>query len=288
MSDTSQRVLTWWASLSLMAVLNIAVWMFSSHSQVAVEGQQERTWWRRQRLLSAVFVFGCAFRSFLPRADIQRICLYDSWLSSVFVGRTVATLAELALAIQVSLHLARLAGRQGARAAVTLARLIVPTIVVAECFSWSAVVTLNFLGHVFEESLWASTGALVLIIGALIRSQADAQTRRQLVVPLLGAAAYVPFMVLVDVPMYWERWRADQLAGKSYLAPLAGLQDLAQRWIVTQRLEDWRSEMPWMSLYFSVAVWISIVLSRPAERDATPLHGAALNPATQPAWRTRT
>ena len=44
-------------------------------------------------LLSAAYVFGCAFRSVLPRADVQRICLFDAWLSSVFVGRTVATVA---------------------------------------------------------------------------------------------------------------------------------------------------------------------------------------------------
>jgi len=34
-------------------------------------------------LLSAVYVFGCAFRSILPRADVQRICLFNTWLSSV-------------------------------------------------------------------------------------------------------------------------------------------------------------------------------------------------------------
>jgi hypothetical protein len=45
--------------------------------------------------LSAAYVFACAFRSFLPRADIQRICLFDTWLSSVTVGRSVATVAEI-------------------------------------------------------------------------------------------------------------------------------------------------------------------------------------------------
>ena len=29
-------------------------------------------------LLSAAYVFGCAFRSFLPRADVRRICLFDT------------------------------------------------------------------------------------------------------------------------------------------------------------------------------------------------------------------
>jgi hypothetical protein len=48
-------------------------------------------------LLSGAYVFGCAFRSILPRADVQRICLFDTWLSSVMIGRSVATVAELSL-----------------------------------------------------------------------------------------------------------------------------------------------------------------------------------------------
>ena len=31
---------------------------------------------------------------------------------------------------------------------------------------------------------------------------------------------------------------------------------------VTHRWEDWKQEMPWMSLYFSVAVWFSISFMR--------------------------
>jgi len=46
-------------------------------------------------LLCAAYVFGCAFRSFLPRAEV--ICLFDTWLSSVALGRTVATAAEICL-----------------------------------------------------------------------------------------------------------------------------------------------------------------------------------------------
>ena len=45
-------------------------------------------------------MFGCAFRSIFPRADVQRICLFDTWLSSVLIGRSVATIAELCFAIQ--------------------------------------------------------------------------------------------------------------------------------------------------------------------------------------------
>ena len=63
--------------------------------------------------LCAAYVFGCAFRSVLPRADVQRICLFDTWLSSVLVGRSVATLAEVCFIIQWSIVLRILAGMPG-------------------------------------------------------------------------------------------------------------------------------------------------------------------------------
>jgi hypothetical protein len=79
---------------------------------------------------------------------------------------------------------------------------------------------------------------------------------------LWGSAglAYVFFMFLVDVPMYWGRWLADEARGRHYMSLAQGLLDVSSRWVVSHRLEDWQSEMVWMSLYFSVAVWLSIAL----------------------------
>ncbi len=56
-------------------------------------------------VLCAAYVFGCAFRSFLPRADVQRICLFDHWTSSVAVGRSVATIAEVCFVAQWAIML---------------------------------------------------------------------------------------------------------------------------------------------------------------------------------------
>src|SRR6202035_2362933 len=92
-------------------------------------------------LLSAAYVFGCAFRSLLPRADVQRICLFDTWLSSVTVGRSVATVAEIAFAAQWAIFLQQLGVMTGAETTLNAAAVIVPLIVIAECFSWYAVLT---------------------------------------------------------------------------------------------------------------------------------------------------
>jgi hypothetical protein len=122
-------------------------------------------------LLNAIYVFGCAFRSILPRADVERICLFDSWLSSVLIGRSVATLAELCFAIQWVIVLRELGRIAHSDTAKNIAKLIVPLIALAETCSWYAVISTNFLGNVLENSLWTVTFALVGI--ALIRLTAS-------------------------------------------------------------------------------------------------------------------
>jgi hypothetical protein len=75
-------------------------------------------------------------------------------------------------------------------------------------------------------------------------------------------AAYIMFMWSVDVPMYMARVRADEASGKTFLTVPEGIADAATRRVVTRRWDDWRDEMPWMTLYFSAGVWISISLIR--------------------------
>src|SRR6202012_1996661 len=97
-------------------------------------------------LLCAAYVFGCAFRSILPRADVQRICLFDTWLSSVVVGRSVATVAELCFAAQWTIVLTRLGAMAGSDTVLNAALLILPLILMAEAFSGYAVLTNNYVG----------------------------------------------------------------------------------------------------------------------------------------------
>ena len=66
-------------------------------------------------------------------------------------------------------------------------------------------------------------------------------------------------MIFVDVPNYYHLWQADEAAGKVYLTLSQGFEDM-QHMTVTGRLADWRYPMVWMSLYFSIAVWISLAM----------------------------
>ena len=211
-------------------------------------------------LLCAAYVFGCAFRSFLPRADVQRICLFDTWLSSVMVGRSVATVAEIAFAAQWAILLHQLGTMTGAETTVNAAWVIVPLIVIAECFSWHAVLTRNYLGNAIENSMWAVAFFIVGVGLCRLLPEFDGAVRVVLAISIVGIAAYLAFLMTIDVPMYLNRWRTGGADGSKRLTPREGLRDVSTRWVVTHDLAEWKDEIAWMSLYFSLAVWSSLAL----------------------------
>ena len=225
-----------------------------------------RTAVRWQMVLSAGYVLGCAYRSVFPVYDVGRLALVDSWLSSVVVGRSVATVAELCFAAQWALLMRHIAQAHDHRLGMQVARLVLPMIVIAEVCSWHAVLTTSNLGHVLEESLWGLCAAAIVTSLLLVWPRSNREVRPA----LLGAAAiglgYVVYMFQVDVPMYWTRWLAEAEHNRVPLTLAQGFVDAASRWTVTHQWADWKSEVVWMSMYFSVAVWMSISLMHLAHR----------------------
>jgi hypothetical protein len=281
----SFSVVSWWSFLCVVAALNVAAWGISALSvyrRQPLMSTQAYAVRRVQLVLSAVYVFGCAFRSVLPVYDVPRLCLFDSWLSSVVVGRSVATLAELAFVAQWAVLLREVSRATGSEFAKVSSLLVVPLIAIAETCSWYSVLTTSNIGHVIEESLWGFCAALMLASLITIAPRCGDKLRRALTLWCVVGLAYVGFMLLVDVPMYWSRWLADQASGRQYLSIAQGLFDVSHRWTTSYRWSDWQHEVAWMSLYFSVAVWFSISLIhaplpktlRPTERTNTRI-GAA-------------
>jgi hypothetical protein len=251
----------WWGLLSLVSGANIAVW-FVLYRQLHEQptGSVGSTSDELMLLLCAAYVFGCAFRSFLPRADVQRICLFDTWLSSVAVGRSVATVAEICFAAQWAIVLHQLGTMTGSDTTLNAAWAIVPLILIAECFSWHAVLTTNYLGSAIENSIWAVAFFVVGIGLCRLLPEFDGPARVVLAIAIIGIGFYLAFLMTVDVPMYLSRWRAEVADGSKPLRPLEGLHDASTRWVVTHDLAAWKDEIAWMSLYFSVAVWVSLAL----------------------------
>jgi hypothetical protein len=264
----------WWTALRVVSAINVLAWLAAAwwtlrqREALTPTARASRRW---QLLFCAGYVFGCAWRSLLPVYDVQRIVLVDSWWSSVIVGRSVATLAELCFAAQWALLLREAAEATASRFAHAVSRAVVPIIVVAETCSWHAVLTTANLGHVVEESLWGLCAALLAISLLAIWPRVERSLRPLLAFWCAAAAVYVAYMFAVDVPMYWARWVDDEAQGRAYFGVLQGAVDASTRWTVTHSWEVWRTEVTWMTLYFSLAVWMSIALVHlPRLRSRSP------------------
>jgi hypothetical protein len=278
-------IFSWWLLLCAVSGLNILVWSQAAAAlarRSAVLGTEVLAARRLQLLLAAGYVLGCAFRSAFPVFDVPRLTLFDTWLSSVAVGRSVATVAELCFAAQWALLLHEYAHAAHSRLGKVAAAAAVPLIVVAESFSWYSVLSTSNLGHVVEESLWGMCAALIALTVWAIWPRSDRSLRRLLAAWGVASLIYAAYMFLVDVPMYWSRWLADEANGRAYLSIAHGLRDVSERWVVSHRWEDWQSELVWMSLYFSVGVWVSISLihAPPYKQNAPARRGAFLKLAT--------
>jgi hypothetical protein len=252
----------WWGLLNLVSGTNIAAWFLLYHllHERPARHLDNTSGIEFMLFLCAAYVFGCAFRSLLPRADVQRICLFDTWLSSVVIGRSVATVAEICFGAQWAIVLHQLGTMAGADTALNTAWMIIPLIVIAEYFSWYAVLTKNYLGSAIENSIWAVTFFIVGTGLCRLLLDFDGPIRAVLVIMIIGIAGYLMFLMTVDVPMYLSRWRANIADGGKLLRPLEGFRDVSRRWVVTRDLGAWKDEITWMSLYFSAAVWASLAL----------------------------
>jgi hypothetical protein len=264
-------------------VLNASLWVLSAREVRRTGAQLAAPDYalRKQLLwLAALYVLGCGFRSLLPMSDIPRMCLHDTWISRIFVGRSVATIAELSFIAQWALLLRHAATTTRDRLALLISRTLVPLIVVAEVCSWGAVLTANYLLHAVENSLWTLAAALALIAFAALRPNLDATGRRFAAAAMVSSVVYIAYMSGIDVPMWVARWRTENLGLHAGTSVVEGLRTALQGCVVSREWAAWQDDVPWLSLYFTVAVWISIALPHvPPLRAAVDLrHGPKREP----------
>ena len=95
--NEEHKTILWWRILSALAIFNLILWGITA-ATVSTDAPYV-TW---HLMLSGVYTAVCAFRSFLPRIDLERYCLVDSMASSMVAGRSAATVAEISFAIQIA------------------------------------------------------------------------------------------------------------------------------------------------------------------------------------------
>ncbi|HAN31857.1 MAG TPA: hypothetical protein DCQ06_09695 [Myxococcales bacterium] len=244
----------WWTLLRAVAVLNIALW-------AALWALSERSGWyhQAQLTLAGIYTLICASRSFIPRVDLERTVLLDHWLSNIVIGRSSATLAEMAFTAQLSLLFVQLSSYVPWLEPAGYALLVI--IAVAQLTCWAGVVTGNHLWHAAEELLWSVLVVITAAAGAALWPHAQGAASWLIGLGWLGALSALVVMSGLDVPMYLRRWRQSKRDQVVYRTWAEGFADALRRREVTGEWSVWRHEVWWMTPYFSFGVWLSLALA---------------------------
>ena len=214
---------------------------------------------KKQKYLSSLFLLSTSIRSLFPRIDVERICYFDTFISTTIVGRTLATVGEVAFSLQISLAMLRLMKELDVRSFVPY--VITPAITVAQVLCWCGVLTTNQLFHCFEESIW--TIFMFLLIPLTFRLMRKTECNK-VYYKLMGCMTlltiYVIYMAFIDVPMYYKRYIHNEKQNVSYLSLKEGIADSTSCKVVTQSYYVWKEDSIWMIGYFIFCSLISIGL----------------------------
>ena len=274
MSADATEGWAWWSIMVSVSVFNFALLFHILNSAKATQQPghllmppAER---RAVRLAAVIFTVVCAYRAILPRVDVPRRCWFDSPLNWIVFGRAAATIAEVAWASQMGLVLRRMAlslKEHGALEADQIERMawagwsVIALACIAECWSWTNLITESNLFAVVEQALWC---VLFLITGVgiwrLLPYWPDGAPRSYKI--------FATCVILMGLEqgfeafgLYLPRYLSDQDDGKQYNNFEDGISSLAGCREVTQSMDTWFGDAAWMTGYFSFGVWSSIWLA---------------------------
>jgi hypothetical protein len=146
--------------------------------------------------------------------------------------------------------------------------------VTGEAFSYLGVFTTNCFFEVLEASCWMILMSIGAVCGfhlwlRLRRRPGCKAAKRFTGIMAFVGITYSPYMVLLNIPMYYQRWKGDQAHHKQYVPIMEGIRDAAMHRFPTSEWSAWENDWCWMLFYFSFAVWSSIFLIY-APRVETP------------------
>lgn len=137
---------------------------------------------------------------------------------------------------------------------------------VAECFGTTGPVTTNNYWCIFEACTWTTMFTITTICAVIIRrglkdiGDVNKNVTRLVNLLLVTGILYVPYMILINIPLYIQRWKEDEADGATYFSFSEGLPDIAECHGASGKWNDWKEDAGWMVGYYGPAVWTSIWL----------------------------
>ena len=255
------KVLQWNKGLSIISIVNLLflVYYYFSYDMKSIE--------KKMYILVFIYALVCSIRSIWPRLDNERICLHDNFMSKPIIGRTLATIAELSFAYLLLIFTKQII--DFTKLDKNLSNMNLSTfflIVFAQIMCWVGVITKDTLWNALEESTWTVFALIfIYIYGSIFKKvyNVNAKNKKLLMISKISPIIiilfifYIIFMVNIDIPMYIRH--SKEYKGK-ILNLMDGLKELSICKKTTSLLKYWKDDIPWMSGYFTIAVWFSIYL----------------------------
>lgn len=131
---------------------------------------------------------------------------------------------------------------------------------VAQAFCWHSVLTLNHITQAVESMLWAAGFSWMAALLAIIALDSSGWVNSLAIFGILCSLAFVAYVLGVDAPMYWRRYRHGRASGQAYMRLNQGARDAWDRRVCCGSWALWKADALWLTPYFSFGVWISIAM----------------------------
>lgn len=267
MSNDNKLGWIWWIILFIISVGNTTY--ITKHYAINDLSPFEK----KITLFAITYALICTVRTTFPKKDLARTCFFDTRLSYPLFGRAIATIAELCftkLLVSIFGKIFNDINKQQnnlSKISSKLIKIIFPTIILAQIFSWMGCLTKNNLWNATEESLWTFSFLILLVISIstynnmflLENTTKNESIKTFLLYFIFASVIYIGFMMWVDIPMYLNRSKKYKHPKKK-ISLLGYVKDMAQCKKVTKSYNDWKDDMPWLTGYFTFAVWSSILM----------------------------
>eukprot|EP00750_Incisomonas_marina_P017379 INCI20294.1.p1 GENE.INCI20294.1~~INCI20294.1.p1 ORF type:complete len:307 (-),score=39.21 INCI20294.1:131-1051(-) len=263
-NDSYSVLWAWYALIVAVSVVNLVL---LAAALVLIKTKQDDRYAAVMKLLAIPWVWDGAWRSVFPSLYLQRFVFWDTPLNAILVDRTWACLGELAWTYQIG-YAIRQVDRDvtGGKLWVQVSGWLLFVVYVgAECISYYNTATTN--------ELWAAMEVIVDGLSFLLAAPACVYLTLAMPGAILGSSGkfftaimsivcvvYPLYNIVIDAPMYFQRYAEDEAANKTYLPFVEGLVDAAVRRVPTHNVTDWSGDMGWMTAYFSLGSWTGILL----------------------------
>eukprot|EP01062_Namystynia_karyoxenos_P066686 TRINITY_DN60610_c0_g1_i1.p1 TRINITY_DN60610_c0_g1~~TRINITY_DN60610_c0_g1_i1.p1 ORF type:complete len:329 (+),score=135.72 TRINITY_DN60610_c0_g1_i1:78-989(+) len=254
----------WYGGMLLVCVLGNIAFVSYAWGRVRPADSYER----KMKWLALPWVGNCAWRSVFPSLYLQRYVFWDTPLNSIMVDRCWACAGELCWVYQTALALRHIDTQitGGKRWIQWSAWAAFWVYVLAEFVSYYNVATTNEFWCAVEVTLDGisylimSPASFYLFCRCPGKACCGSSAKLYLLVMCVVCLAYPFWNFHTDAPMYMQRYRDDQSHHKKYFKVIPGLEDAAMRRIPTHDYNDWKADLPWMTMYFSIGAWSGILM----------------------------